>query len=167
MNPALLAALDAGAMVVTPNRRLARFLHREFDLVQRRRGETAWATPSILPYPQWLERLWEDAIEGETVTDAPLLLTPPQSALQWRQIVEADVDRVPLFDARGAAALAAEAWSIVHQWGTGGESWRAWRIGEGELDDPAVFARWAEAYAARLRALGARDLALVPDALAA
>ncbi len=167
MNPALLAALDAGAMVVTPNRRLARFIHREFDLVQRQRGSAAWPTPSILPYPQWLERLWDDAVAAESVRDAPLLLTPPQSALQWRHIVDADVDRVPLFDGRGAAALAADAWSIVHQWGSAGESWRAWHVRDGELDDPAMFARWADAYAARLRATGARDLALVPDALAA
>lgn len=86
--------------------------------------------------------------------------------MQWRQIIDADSDRVPLFDGRGAAALAEEAWSVVHQWGAGGESWRGWRSGEGELDDPAIFARWAEAYAARLRAVDALDVALVPDRLA-
>ncbi|HUH94482.1 MAG TPA: PD-(D/E)XK nuclease family protein [Casimicrobiaceae bacterium] len=166
MNPALLAALGAGAMVVTPNRRLARFLHRQFDVAQRRRGVTVWPTPTILPYPQWLEWLWQEALAADAV-DAALLLTPLQSTVQWRQIVDADADRVPLFDGRAAAALAAEAWSLVHQWGVGGESWRSWRVDGGDPDDPAVFARWAEAYATRLRAAGARDLALLPDALIA
>ncbi len=154
-------------MVVTPNRRLARFLHRDFDLAQRGRGLTAWPTPSILPYPQWLEALWAEAVAADAVTDAALLLTPAQSALQWRHLVEADDERVPLLDPRGAAALAAEAWSLVHQWGAGGESWRAWRHAASDADDPAVFARWAEAYAAGLRAVQGRDLALLPDALAA
>lgn len=154
-------------MVVTPNRRLARFLHRDFDLAQRARGLTAWATPSILPYPQWLEALWTDAVADDAATDAALLLTPAQSALQWRHLVETDEQRVPLLDPRGAAELAADAWSLVHQWGAGGESWRAWRQDSSDADDPAVFARWAEAYAAGLHAVHGLDLALLPDALAA
>ena len=77
-------------MVVTPNRRLARFLHRDFDLAQRARGLTAWPTPSILPYPQWLEALWAEAVAADAMTDAALLLTPAQSTLQWRRLVEAD-----------------------------------------------------------------------------
>lgn len=166
MNPALLAALQSGALVVTPNRRLARWIRQEFDVAQRDRGLSAWPTPPILPYPQWLEMLWDEAIARHGEFDQPLLLTPPQSALQWRQIVDADADRVPLLDVRGAAALAAEAWSLVHQWGSGGESWRAWSGGAGAPDDPAVFARWAETYLARMRAAGACDLALAPDALA-
>src|SRR5206468_12838388 len=99
--------------------------------------------------------------------DAALLLTPAQSALQWRRLVEADEERVPLLDPGGAAALAADAWSLVHQWGAGGESWRAWRRDANDADDPAVFARWAEAYAAGLRTVQGHDLALLPDALAA
>ena len=167
MNPALLAALAEGAMVVTPNRRLARFLHRDFDLAQRARGLTAWPTPSILPYPQWLEALWAEAVAADAMTDAALLLTPAQSTLQWRRLVEADDERVPLLDPGGAAALAADAWSLVHQWGAGGESWRAWRRDANDADDPAVFARWAETYAAGLRALRGCDLASLPDALVA
>ena len=166
MNRDLLAALQTGALVVTPNRRLARWIRREFALAQRDRGLFAWPTPPILPYPQWLEMLWDEAIARHGEFDQPLLLTPPQSAQQWRQIVEADADRVPLLDVRGAAALAAEAWSLVHQWGSGGESWRAWSGSAAASDDPAVFARWAESYLARMRAAGACDLALAPDALA-
>ena len=165
MNAALLAALDAGATIVTPNRRLARALHRDFDLVQRGRDARAWPTPTILPYPQWLRWLWDETA-AEPDNEAAVLLTPAQSALQWRQVVEADAQHMALFDGRGAAALAEEAWTLLHQWGVGGESWRAWASSEGVLDDPAVFARWAESYGARLRAADACDLALVPDLLA-
>ncbi len=166
MSPALLAALAEGAVVVTPNRRLARFLHRDFDLAQRARGATAWPTPSIQPYPLWLESLWNEAVVADAVADSGLLLTAAQSALQWQHVVDADGERVPLLDPRGAAALAADAWSLLHQWGAGGESWRAWRRDADDADDPAVFARWADAYVVGLRVARGRDLALVPDALA-
>lgn len=165
MNPALLAALDQGATVVTPNRRLARFAHREFDFAQRARGNTAWPTPSILPYPQWLEALWAEASSAGVVSDA-VLLTPVQALWQWHHVVEADEERVPLLDQHGAAALAADAWALAHQWGAGGESWRAWRGDAEDVDDPSVFARWAEIYSAELRGLRARDLAQIPDVLA-
>ena len=167
MSPELLLALGDGAAVVTPNRRLARFLHREFDLAQRASGRVAWPTPSILPYPQWLQALWAEAVTADAVGDSAMLLTTAQSAQQWRQVIEADVERAPLLDPQGAAALAANAWTLLHQWGAGGESWRAWSRDAADADDPAVFARWAERYAAGLRAIRARDLALVPDALAA
>jgi ATP-dependent helicase/nuclease subunit B len=166
VSPELLAALAEGAIVVTPNRRLARFIHRDFDRAQRACGKMGWPTPSILPYPQWLQSLWAEALAADAVSESRLLLTGVQSALQWRHVVDADGDRVALFDPGGAAALAAEAWSLAHQWGAGGESWRAWRRGADDADDPAVFARWAEAYLAGLRKAESRDLALVPDALA-
>src|SRR5438034_4950255 len=68
-------------------------------------------------------------------------------------------------DPHGAAMLAAEAWTLVHAWGAGGVSWRAWRGTDEETDDASAFARWAEQYFAALRRAEARDLAQAPDAL--
>jgi probable DNA repair protein len=165
VNPALLSALAEGAVVVTPNRRLARFLHREFDVAQRAAGRSAWPTPTILPYPSWLESSWDEAILADTVTGAALLLTPAQAAILWRRIV--DADGVALLDPHGAAMLAAEAWRLVHEWGAGGESWRAWRGAPDATDDASIFVRWAEQFLAALQRADARDLAQVPEVLAA
>ncbi|MDQ2964122.1 MAG: PD-(D/E)XK nuclease family protein [Pseudomonadota bacterium] len=164
MNPALHSALAEGAAIVTPNRRLARFLHREFDVAQRSAGRTAWPTPTILPYPSWLASLWDEAILADAVTDAALLLTPAQAAILWRRIV--DTDGVSLLYPHGAAMLAAEAWTLVHEWGAGGESWRAWRGALDATDDASIFVRWAEQFLAALRRIDARDLAQVPEVLA-
>ena len=159
------AALNEGAVVVTPNRRLARILQREFDRAQRAVGRLAWPTPSVLPYPIWLEALWDEAVQADARGATELLLSPPQSAQLWRDIVTAE--GMPLLDPHGAAGLAAEAWALAHEWGAGGESWRAWRRDAGEGDDAAVFARWAEAYRAQLQRAGAQDLAQVPGHLIA
>lgn len=165
MSSPLQAALVEGALVVTPNRRLARFLHREFDDAQRAAGRLAWPTPTIVPYSIWLGMLWNEVVEGAALTTAPLLLTPTQAAQLWRAIVAAE--GMPLLDPLGAATLAAEAWALVHAWGAGGESWRAWRQDVPEPDDAAVFARWAENYLGELQRAGAQDLAQVPGRLAA
>src|SRR5271166_6454795 len=165
VNAPVHAALDEGAVVVTPNRRLARVLQREFDIAQRAAGRAAWRTPTIVPYPIWLESLWDEAVAAEDHAGPELLLTPAQTAQLWRGVVASD--GMPLLDPNGAAALAAEAWTLAHEWGAGGESWRAWRRDSEESDDAAVFGRWAEAYRAQLQRAGALDLAQVPERLIA
>ena len=165
MNRAILASLADGAVAVTPNRRLARALSHAFDAEQLAFGLTAWPTPSILPYQTWLTTLWEQVVSAGATDDETLLLTPPQTALLWEQIVDADTRT--LLDPRGAAALAVAAWSLVHAWGAGGESWRAWRRDDREADDPSMFAAWAERYSAELRRAGMLDVAQLADALTA
>ena len=57
MKPELYAALASGAIAVTPNRRLARHLQRDFSRDALAQGRKTWATPTILPYAAWLESL--------------------------------------------------------------------------------------------------------------
>ena len=61
------------------------------------------------------------------------------------------------------ATQAAAAWRVVHAWGAGGKSWRAWAGAGGE---PASFARWAERYRAEVAAAGMLDTAMLGDDLA-
>jgi hypothetical protein len=162
----LYAALAPGAVAVTPNRRLARFLHRQFDVAQQASGRSAWPTPTILPYSAWLEQLWLDALAADTLPGLARLVTAAQSAYLWGRIVaDATARTAPLIDPRGTAQLSADAWTLIHAWGAGGESWRGWtrtEIG----DDPAAFVDWAEVYSATLARQGALDPAQLGDALA-
>jgi len=165
VNRAILASLADGAAAVTPNRRLARALLHAFDAEQLASGLNAWPTPSILPYQTWLTTLWEQLVATGATDDETLLLTPPQAALLWEQIV--DADGRTLLNPHGAAALAAQAWMLVHAWGAGGGSWRAWRRDDREADDPSLFAAWAERYGAELHRAGMLDVAQLADTLAA
>ncbi len=99
------------------------------------------------------------------MTPALRLLAPVEAAYVWDRLVSAGTS---LLDPSGAAALAADAWALVHAWGAGGESWRAWRGTPGAPadSDPAVFAAWAEQYLRELERLRALDTAMVPDVLA-
>ena len=166
MSPALCSALAAGAVAVTPNRRLARSLHREFAAAQRAAGRLAWSTPTILPYGAWLESLWLDVLAAGVRSDAPGLVSPVQATYLWHRIVAEDTSHVaPLIDSEGAIALATEAWSLLHAWGAGGPSWRGW-AGADLSDDQAAFVRWAETYAAQLERHAAGDQAQLAEMLA-
>jgi probable DNA repair protein len=157
----LRAALRAGGTVVTPNNRLARRLAALYDSAQRESGSLAWEAPDVLPWSAWLVRLWQDAASSDLEALPPRVITAAQAAFLWKRVVAAD--RLQSIDEGGLGALAADAWSIVHAWGAGGESWRAW---SGDDDDREAFVRWADDYSARVAAAGAIDVAQLPDWLA-
>ncbi len=163
-----LHALAAGAVAVTPNNRLARALTARHDAAMRRAGKSAWPAARVLPWDVWLTLLWREAGDAGMVTQR--LLAPVESEYLWQQIVADDLALpAALTDRRGVATLAGEAWTLVHAWGSGGPSWRAWRESAAAPagSDPEAFARWAERYQRELAQRDARDPAELGDALAA
>jgi ATP-dependent helicase/nuclease subunit B len=159
----LLRALASGATVVTPNRRLARAIAALHDRCERDAGRVVWPAARVLPWDAWLHALWQDAILCGAAPEQLRLRSPLQAAHAWRRIVVEHA--TPLIDPDGAAELAGEAWSIVHAWGEGGESWRAWAGSDADDDDRAAFARWASRYARGLAADRAVDPAQLADRL--
>ena len=157
----LRAALGSGTIVVTPNNRLARRLAALYDGAQSRIGRAVWPAPMVVPWSGWLERLWLDVLACGCRADPPRRIATSQAMVLWRRIV-AD-EALVLQDEAGAAALGMQAWELVHAWGAGGPSWRAWVGGD---DDDAVFARWAEEYARQLLRRDGIDDAQLADWLA-
>jgi probable DNA repair protein len=164
------AALAAGLDVVTPNNRLARTLIARHDAAMARAGRRTWPAGRALPWSAWLATLWREALAEDVDAAALRLLSSVEADYLWQEAIGDDpAVGAGLLDARGAAKLAAEAWQLLHAWGAGGESWRAWR---GTASAPAGsdidnFARWGERYH---NALGERhvvDLAKLADVLAA
>ena len=83
----LAAGLRTGVTVVTPNRRLAIALRREFDGIQENQGIAIWETADILPFPAFVERLYEDALYSGCVPELPLLLTSAQEQVLWEDAI--------------------------------------------------------------------------------
>src|SRR5688500_7201591 len=79
-----LYAVEAGATLVTANRRLARSLRHAYDTRQRTRGLQAWSSADILPWGAWLMRLWDDregvlsALQEQTLWEETVLETHPE-----------------------------------------------------------------------------------------
>ena len=154
------AALAAGATVVTPNNRLAREIGARADAARRAEGIRAWPAPDVLSFTLWLARLWHAALAAGGEPRA--LLDREASRELWHAVIK-NSDR-SLLNPRGAARRAAEAWSTFHGWRDEGERLEAVaRAGPG--DDAATFAAWSSRYDARLRELDAVDTARLPDAL--
>jgi len=161
----LLARLAAGhaarITVVTPNRRLAQELAREFDCGQIDKGLKVWETADILPLGAFVERLYEDALYSDLAADLPLLLTPAQEQAMWEAQIRASEWGGALLAVPQSAADCRRAWELAN----------AWRI-DGALgsfpgnEDAKAFAEWSREYAKRCAVEKNTDPARLADIVA-
>lgn len=158
----VVAAFARGALVVTPNKRLARDLVLRHDLAQRESGRLAWAAARAMPWPTFVGELWQQALDAGLPLPARRL-DEAQAAHLWRALVASDLRPAPLMNAVAAAELAAQAWSLMHAYGEGGASWRGFAAAGADLD---AFVRWAADFERATRRLDALDPARAADAIA-
>jgi ATP-dependent helicase/nuclease subunit B len=156
--------LAGGVTVLTPNRRLAQALLREFDAGEAARGRKAWESADILPYAAFVERCYEDALYSELAPGLPILLTPAQEHTLWEDAIRASKLAETLLSPSSAAAQCREAWQLAH----------AWHLmprlkGVAANEDAKVFLDWAARYeracARSSRKAGYTDAARLPDAV--
>lgn len=105
-------ALVDPATVVTANRRLARLLHREFAEQKLRSGHTAWPSPTIFAWPDWLSHLLQNASDQASL---PTRLNHHQSRVLWESCFRHEFKD----DATSVAnlvRLASDAWQRLADW---------------------------------------------------
>src|SRR6266404_9324979 len=105
-----------GITVVTPNRRLAQTLAREFDERQIAFDLTVWETADILPFGAFVERLYEDALYSDIGAQLPLLLSSAQEQELWEAAIRASEWGEALLALPSAAADCRKAWELAHAW---------------------------------------------------
>ncbi|MGH8672523.1 MAG: PD-(D/E)XK nuclease family protein [Burkholderiales bacterium] len=159
MQTDLAQAIKAGCVVLTPNRRLAAHLKREFDALQLTAGRTVWPTADILPYSAFLERVWQ---EFTRCTAADMLLSAQQELALWARIIGASPPAGVLFNLAGTARAAREAWAIQNAFCIDSLRHRALLN-----EDTAVYLSWASRYEEICRENNWLDSARLPDAIAA
>lgn len=106
-----------------------------------RRGQRAWPRLNALPLDVWLQQLFESLFFSGVVS-LPRLLSERQSLLWWRQIIERDDGSL---EARGLAAVAAQARQQVLRWCLAPAQWQ-----QDERLEVQSFVRWHAQYQARL-----------------
>ncbi|MEO5378086.1 MAG: PD-(D/E)XK nuclease family protein [Magnetococcus sp. DMHC-6] len=146
--------LEEGAVCLTVNRRLARYLTREWDRQQHRLGRVIWPTPKIYSFVGWLEQCWQSHLDGLTQSGTPVLLTEWQENLLWEEVVRGSKAGEPLLDISGTAKLAKEAWGLLKAW--------CLDLPDAALLDSAdslAFAGWAKDFTSRCQKLGLMDRA--------
>jgi ATP-dependent helicase/nuclease subunit B len=138
--------------VLTPNRRLALELAREFDARQLDKGLASWEAPDILPLGAFLQRVWDDALHADAGDALPRLLTPAEEQHLWEAVIDESGRGDGLIAKSSAAAQCADAWRLLH----------AWRLGAvGGNEDAQAFAEWSAAY--QRKAGQDMDSARLPD----
>ena len=150
-----------GVVVVTPNRRLAQTLVREFDERQISSGLTVWETADILPFGAFVERLYEDALYSDIAAQLPLLLTGAQEQELWEAAIRASQWGEALLAMSRAAADCRKAWGLAHEWRIAGVL--ASFPGN---EDARAFAEWAKDYVRRCDNEGNTDEARLSDIVA-
>lgn len=126
-------AFASGAMILTANVRSARWLQREYGLMQRESGRRVWTTPPIEDWETWLRRQWESLalVDGT----APLLLSSLQERSIWTRMQREEAKL--LVSPASMAELAESAYSLLsdyeahverkYPWGKAdAESFRGW-----------------------------------------
>ena len=104
-------------------------------------GRRAWATPDLVTYPSWTERLWQSGSEPR----APAL-SAFQSLALWRRIVAESDEGAELVGERGAAHWAADAWGLLCNWNIDPDHDRTGT----SQGDYRAFLGWCRRYAATL-----------------
>ena len=159
MNEATIAALQAGATLVTASQRLARHLAASYGAAQQAHGAPVWEAPDILPWNQWLERFWQESF-GLLDADTPqLLLSDFQEQTLWEEVIRA-ADSEPLLQVPAAARSARDAWQLLHAW-----KLSIPRSQESASEDVSAFARWSKAYGQHCTSGNWLDSARLPDAV--
>ena len=107
----------AGALtVLTPNRRLAAALARDFDDSRAAAGLAAWESADVLPWSSFVERLWDDVLHLPDSAELPALLAPEEEDALWEAIVADSRQAKGLYSPASAARLCREAWQLAHAW---------------------------------------------------
>ncbi len=143
MKADLYQALLEGGTVLTANIRLTRHLRKAFDSIQIEKGLLVWQTPDIIPWPAWLERCWEDALDAQTDNAGQrlLLLNPLQEQVLWERVIRDSPRASALLQIQATAQAAADAWSLMHAWQMGAALRQATAN-----DDLDAYLEWSAAF---------------------
>lgn len=157
MTPNLAQAIEAGSVVLTPNRRLAAYLKREFDSAQLVSGKTVWPSADCLPLNAFFGRVYA---ELKRCSAGAMLLAPQQEAALWDEVLGASALGSALLNPSAAARAAREAWELEH----------AHRIPLAAYcstldEDGQAYMAWAARFGGIVREKGWLDAARLPDAI--
>lgn len=124
--------------LVTASRRLARQLHQEHGRQQAAAGKSAWRTPAISSWQDWLKSLLATAGAPQ---DLPTRINPYQSRLLWERCLRREISD-PLLNMALLARQSGEAHARLTEWRVPLDDCSRAAVGK----DKNVFARAAHNY---------------------
>ena len=133
-------------IVLVPTRGLQHSLSKRYAELKIAEGHSAWQTPQILVWEDYIEQLWQ--ANKHRFDKAYVRLDNAQAFLVWQQVITAakknDVELL-LLNEQQTASVVQRSWKLAHKW----------RIDIHEMQqrndlDSVAFAKWCQAYQHRL-----------------
>lgn len=100
-------------LILTPTRRLATRLNRDYAQLQITQQKNVWHT-DIISLNGWLERLWQ-TYQDDIHHPQPMRLNAWQNQLVWQEMIDAS-ELTPLLRKESTARLAQQAWTLLKEW---------------------------------------------------
>ena len=114
----LIASIEAGHLILTPNFRLARHITQAWGQRCVEQGLLTWRQPLVMALEAWLESCWAELIEAEH----PVLVTRPLSVIDshgeqllWRSCIAQDNLLPQAADVPSLAELAMQTWQQLQR----------------------------------------------------
>lgn len=101
--------------ILTPNSRLSAILLKQHYQWQVTQGKTCWHSIDVLPFPSWIQRLWQQYSFAH-LDISSLVLTASQEQLLWEEILNQSPEGEYLLQLSSTAELAKSAWATLKQW---------------------------------------------------
>ena len=114
MNPEVIHLLAQGFTLITPTRRLSRYLQGHYAARQIEQGNRAWMTPDCLPWTAWCQRQFQEP--GLQQHPPGLLLTEYQQQWLWQQIVQTSPTATQLLQTASTSRQALHSYEICKSW---------------------------------------------------
>lgn len=104
-------------LILTPNRRLSRFVMAQYGLYQSSKGHKAWPTFPCMSLNSWYQILWEEmCFSPSSDIDCHLQMNTSQEVSIWLDIICSNSDGLELFNPSAAASACRRAWHTLVQW---------------------------------------------------
>lgn len=156
----VLAALAAGATVVTSGERLARAVRLAHGEARHAAGAAVWERPEVVSFANFLDHLYDKAADvavGDPAQALPRRITDAACESHWEEAIRASLQGKALLQPAAAAREAARSWTLLHAYRLPLE-----RLATGD-EDAQAFAAWAEAFRTLSRSQGWLEDARLTD----
>ncbi len=149
----LFQQLDQNTIILTPNKRLSRFIQTQYALFQ---SNQAWVTLQCYSYSAWQQILWE---EWQFSPSAPVdilqsqILSPNEEKFVWQNIINkycAAHPELELFNTASTANVARTAWNTLVEWRC--DPCSAWESSLANSEDTSITLDVFQAWASEFRA---------------
>lgn len=143
--------IEADALILTSNNRLATKIRQAWGLYQQQCGNTYWPQPEIYAIEQWINEQWLNCCNsGEEPAVAGSIISQPLEQILWEKTIDEDSDKPDSLLPTSFSTLARSSYSIIQRWQIPLSELREELKQELPQDSPLLY-RWIQAFRSKLK----------------